>query len=209
MWMQGGVRRLAELIAGFALALELSLLAALASGHFVASHEKLGRKRPERGLKDSHLNREFFSQCLGERGTLVSWQPIKVCVCVCVCVCVWCVCVCWVCVCGVVVCVWCGCGVCGMCVVCGVCVHMCVVSVCMCSVWWVWCVCACVVWCVGVGVGVCVCGCVGVWWACVGVWWACVCERVRENVNGCRESQPIFIPFAPTSSTQEAAFCLS
>ena len=56
--VQGGVKKLAELIAGSALALELSTLAAIASDDFVAAHEKLGHNRPEQGVKDNHLDKE-------------------------------------------------------------------------------------------------------------------------------------------------------
>jgi len=40
----GGARRFAEIAAGVCLAGELSILAALAAGHFSAAHERLGRK---------------------------------------------------------------------------------------------------------------------------------------------------------------------
>lgn len=43
---EGGKPRLAEIIAGFCLGLELSLAAALASDEFASAHEKLGRNRP-------------------------------------------------------------------------------------------------------------------------------------------------------------------
>ena len=72
--MQGGARRLAEIIVGFALGLDLSTLAAVASGQFATAHEKLGRNRPTHGLKDEHLNRELFATVLGSRGRLVDWS---------------------------------------------------------------------------------------------------------------------------------------
>ena len=72
--MQGGARRLAEIIVGFALGLDLSTLAAIASGQFATAHEKLGRNRPTHGLKDEHLNRDFFAMVLGSRGRLVDWS---------------------------------------------------------------------------------------------------------------------------------------
>ena len=81
--MQGDIGRLAEIIVGFALGLELSTIAALASGQFASAHEKLGRNRPTHGLKDEFLNREFFSNVVGSRGRLVDWSrwsvsgPIK------------------------------------------------------------------------------------------------------------------------------------
>ena len=66
------------MIAGFSLALELSLMAALSSGQFAQAHEKLGRNRPDNGLKERHLNESLFSQVLGHRGKLLSWKPMKV-----------------------------------------------------------------------------------------------------------------------------------
>ena len=72
--MQGGARRLAEIIVGFALGLDLSTLAAIASGQFATAHEKLGRNRPTHGLKDEHLDRKFFAMVLGSRGRFVDWS---------------------------------------------------------------------------------------------------------------------------------------
>ena len=72
--MQGGVKRLAEIIVGFALGLDLSTLAAVASGQFATAHEKLGRNRPTHGLKDEHLDREFFAMVLGSRGRFMDWS---------------------------------------------------------------------------------------------------------------------------------------
>jgi len=60
----GKVRRLAEIIAGACLALDLSTLAAVAGGQFATSHEKLGRNRPVDFLKLGHLDIEFFSKIL-------------------------------------------------------------------------------------------------------------------------------------------------
>ena len=68
------MRRLAEIIVGFALGLDLSTLAAVASGQFATAHEKLGRNRPTHGLKDEHLDREFFAMVLGSRGRVVDWS---------------------------------------------------------------------------------------------------------------------------------------
>jgi NADP-dependent 3-hydroxy-3-methylglutaryl-CoA reductase len=51
--------RVAELIAAYALALDLSTLAAIVSGEFVQSHERLGRNRPQTPLNDEQLNAEF------------------------------------------------------------------------------------------------------------------------------------------------------
>lgn len=41
----GKVARLAEIIAGFALALDLSMLAAISAGHFAHAHEKICRQQ--------------------------------------------------------------------------------------------------------------------------------------------------------------------
>ena len=76
--LQGVVRRFVEIIAGFALALDISTLASVASGHFASAHERLGRNRPEHGLREVHLNSEFFSKVVDSRGTLVDWKPMKV-----------------------------------------------------------------------------------------------------------------------------------
>ena len=69
---------MAEIIAGFALALDLSTLSAVAGGHFATAHEKLGRNKPDSGLTDDKLNFEFFSNCLGDRGKLENWTSLKV-----------------------------------------------------------------------------------------------------------------------------------
>jgi len=42
----GKARRLAEIVTGFCLALDISTIAAITAGQFVAAHEQLGRKRP-------------------------------------------------------------------------------------------------------------------------------------------------------------------
>ena len=75
---QGGVSRLAEMIAGFALGLDLSTMAAVASGQFATAHEKLGRNHPTHGLKDEYLNREFFEKVLGPLGEVLSWSKFNV-----------------------------------------------------------------------------------------------------------------------------------
>jgi len=51
--------RVAELIAAYALALDISTLAAIVSGEFVQSHERLGRNRPQAPLTDDELNENF------------------------------------------------------------------------------------------------------------------------------------------------------
>ena len=54
------VSRLAEIIAGFCLALDLSTLAAIAGGQFAAAHERLGRNRPVRWFTREDLIPAFF-----------------------------------------------------------------------------------------------------------------------------------------------------
>ena len=56
----GGVDRLAEIIAGFCLALDLSTLAAVAGGQFAAAHERMGRNRPVAPLTEEDLVPQFF-----------------------------------------------------------------------------------------------------------------------------------------------------
>ncbi|NOQ72533.1 MAG: phosphotransferase [Crocinitomix sp.] len=57
----GKVERFAALIAGFALGLELSTHAALASGEFAKAHEKLGRNKPVDWLQIQELNTAFIA----------------------------------------------------------------------------------------------------------------------------------------------------
>ncbi len=66
----GRVRRLAEIIAGSALGLELSTLSAVAAGDFVAAHEALGRPRDDAGLRDADLDAAFFTERLAASGAL-------------------------------------------------------------------------------------------------------------------------------------------
>ncbi len=56
----GKVARFAEIIAGFALALDLSTLSAVASGQFATAHEKLGRNRPVKFFQAAELRPAFF-----------------------------------------------------------------------------------------------------------------------------------------------------
>ena len=70
--------RFGEIIAAFSLGLELSTLSAIASGQFATAHERLGRNHPTHGLKDEHLNKDFFSKVLGNMGSLISVTPFAV-----------------------------------------------------------------------------------------------------------------------------------
>jgi NADP-dependent 3-hydroxy-3-methylglutaryl-CoA reductase len=60
----GGVDRLAEVIAGFCLALDLSTLAAVAGGQFAAAHERMGRCRPVAPFTEHDLAPCFFQSGL-------------------------------------------------------------------------------------------------------------------------------------------------
>jgi NADP-dependent 3-hydroxy-3-methylglutaryl-CoA reductase len=72
----GRAQRYAEILAGFALALELSTLAAVAGGQFADAHERLGRNRPVDWLTREDLTPEFFTPllagALGDPGLLVT-----------------------------------------------------------------------------------------------------------------------------------------
>ena len=52
--------RLAEIIAGFCLSLDLSTASAMASGQFAAAHDRLGRNRPIKWFTLNDLTPEFF-----------------------------------------------------------------------------------------------------------------------------------------------------
>ncbi|MEL6536955.1 MAG: phosphotransferase, partial [Bacteroidota bacterium] len=61
---QGKISRFGQLIAGFALALEISTFAAIVGGHFAAAHEKLGRNKPKAWITPAQLNTSFIRQGL-------------------------------------------------------------------------------------------------------------------------------------------------
>ncbi|MDP7421879.1 MAG: phosphotransferase, partial [bacterium] len=63
----GRVFRLAEIIAAACLSLDLSTMAAIASGDFVHAHERLGRNRPKKTLAKSEVNKKFISQLLYDK----------------------------------------------------------------------------------------------------------------------------------------------
>jgi hydroxymethylglutaryl-CoA reductase (NADPH) len=56
----GKVARFAKLISGYALALEISTLAAIVSGQFARAHQKLGRNKPVKWLLKSEINEAFI-----------------------------------------------------------------------------------------------------------------------------------------------------
>ena len=53
-------------------------MSAIASNQFAKAHEKLGRNHPDFGLKQEDLNKDFFSEILGEGKTLVDFTPYQV-----------------------------------------------------------------------------------------------------------------------------------
>lgn len=63
---QGKIERFAKLIASFALGLELSTFAAIVSGEFAKSHEKLGRNRPVKWLVRADIQKSLVQQGLHE-----------------------------------------------------------------------------------------------------------------------------------------------
>ena len=60
----GKSQRLAEVIAGFCLALDLSTAAAMASGQFAHAHDRLGRNRPVEWFSKKDLTPAFFEAAL-------------------------------------------------------------------------------------------------------------------------------------------------
>lgn len=62
----GKAARFAKLIAGFALSLELSTHAAIASGQFARAHQKLGRNKPVNWFLKSELDVSFFNANLAD-----------------------------------------------------------------------------------------------------------------------------------------------
>ncbi|GGZ50197.1 hypothetical protein GCM10010387_50680 [Streptomyces inusitatus] len=60
----GGVRRFAEIVAGFALALDVSTLAALAGGQFAQAHQRLGRARRVDWLRPGDLDAALLQPLL-------------------------------------------------------------------------------------------------------------------------------------------------
>ena len=78
----GNSRRLAEIIAGYCLSLDLSTLSAIASGQFATAHEKMGRNRPVEWLKLEDLDAGFFQRGLrAARGddslVVIGLEPIE------------------------------------------------------------------------------------------------------------------------------------
>ncbi len=63
----GCAHKLAEIIASYCLALDISTLSAIASDQFARAHEKLGRNRPVDWLKMSDLNVAFYNRVIQHR----------------------------------------------------------------------------------------------------------------------------------------------
>lgn len=75
----GKVRRLAEIICGFALSLDICTLSALESGRFAIAHEKLGRNKPVNWFGAADFSDQFFKtalqQSLESESEFVSVEP--------------------------------------------------------------------------------------------------------------------------------------
>jgi hypothetical protein len=63
---EGQAARLAEIIAGFALALDLSTASAIAGGQFVSAHQRLGRAQSVSWLRDGDLTPRLLQPMLAE-----------------------------------------------------------------------------------------------------------------------------------------------
>ncbi|MCJ8169131.1 phosphotransferase [Atopomonas sediminilitoris] len=73
----GKAHKLAEVIAGYCLALDISTLSAIAADQFARAHERLGRNRPVNYLKLGDLNAEFFLAACHDSG-LSAVRPFAV-----------------------------------------------------------------------------------------------------------------------------------
>lgn len=60
----GNAHKLAEIIASYCLALDLSTMSAVVSDHFAHAHEALGRNRPVEWLKLGDFNKAFFTRAM-------------------------------------------------------------------------------------------------------------------------------------------------
>ncbi|MBX5331895.1 hydroxymethylglutaryl-CoA reductase [Rhodococcus fascians] len=73
----GRVARLAEVIAGFSLALDLSTLSAVIGGQFATAHERLGRNRPVDWFTVDDLTPSFFQRELTASDTHGEVEVVK------------------------------------------------------------------------------------------------------------------------------------
>jgi NADP-dependent 3-hydroxy-3-methylglutaryl-CoA reductase len=65
-WGDGGSDRLAEIVGGFALAIELSTCAAMVGGQFADAHERLGRNRPVEWFTEDDLTPDLLQPMLAD-----------------------------------------------------------------------------------------------------------------------------------------------
>ena len=63
---RNSLKRMAQLIAGFALSLEISTISAIVGGQFARVHEKLGRNKPTNWLLKKDINTAFIRSLLSE-----------------------------------------------------------------------------------------------------------------------------------------------
>jgi NADP-dependent 3-hydroxy-3-methylglutaryl-CoA reductase len=78
----GKNRKLAEIIASFCLALDLSTNSAVVGGQFAGAHERLGRNRPVNHMKKADFTHELMTQIMqqtlaDERIQVLDFTPIK------------------------------------------------------------------------------------------------------------------------------------
>jgi hypothetical protein len=77
----GNAHKLAEIIAAYCLALDISTLSAIAADQFARAHEKLGRNRPVNYLKLGDLNPELLNNAIHATGLakieVTDLSPIK------------------------------------------------------------------------------------------------------------------------------------
>ena len=74
----GKIQRFAEIITGFALALELSTGSAVVGGQFAMAHEKYGRNRPVNWLKQAELEEKILPELLGGYIGVTTKQQIEI-----------------------------------------------------------------------------------------------------------------------------------
>lgn len=78
----GKAHKLAEVIASYCLALDISTLSAIAADQFARAHEKLGRNRPVNYLKLGDLDADFINEAISSTGVstlkVKEISPIKV-----------------------------------------------------------------------------------------------------------------------------------
>lgn len=77
----GKAHKLAEIIASYCLALDISTLSAIAADQFARAHEKLGRNRPVHYLKLGDFNPDFFNHAITSSGlstiVVTDIEPLK------------------------------------------------------------------------------------------------------------------------------------